>query len=272
MEDKNIFILYEDLMKTKRLSNTELCVILDLTQYEDIDSVKKFLKKASKKIISKGVIIKKFLFISYYYKEIFDFLSDMKIYSFVSFVDEEEHREEISDLKDEDKEHIVGINSVNSGVGIVFYKVIGIKNIIIESPLLNDEQNLKMLKELGYNNLFTIPNIKLYSDIIDSNWIRPEGITLYKNVIPNYILYFSEKNNIDTVITAYLREKWLGKVGDMLITIKDDDILNNTTNILPYTFDIRRMNCRAECHNCIKCERDIDYINRITRKSKKEDE
>lgn len=272
MTEKNLFINYNDLMKTKRTSNLELSVIIDLTNYKNIFIIKEKLEEIKINLINKGIQIKNLLIITNYYKELLDIVENSEIYVFITFADEEEHRTEISQLSDSQKQHIIGATPVNSGVGIVFYKIIGIKNLIIESPLLNNENNLKLLQTLGYNNLFTIPNRLTYDNIIDANWIRPEAVSLYKNLIPNYILSFDENVNIDTVIMAYSREEWIGKIGDIVTNIDTEGTLAQTQNVLSYTFDKRRMSCNADCHSCIHCERDIDYINRIHKILKKEND
>lgn len=269
--EKNIFIYYNDLIKAKRLSNIKLSVIIDLTSYKNIYIINNKLSEIKNNLINKNINIDKIFIISYYYKELIEYIEGSDIYTFITFVDEQEHRLEISNLTNEQKEHLVGATSVNSGVQIVFYKVIGIKNLIIESPLLNDENNLQMLNNLGYNNLFAIPNKFEFDGIIDSNWIRPEGISLYKKFIPNYILSFDKNTNIDTVINAYASEKWIGNIGDIVTNISKNSKIAKTSNILSYAFDKRRMNCGAECHRCIHCERDIDYINRIKDNLLKED-
>lgn len=271
MADKNLFICYNDLIKAKRVSNTELSVIINLTSYKNLFTIKKKLEEIKNNLINKNIKIKKLFIISYYYKELIEYIENLELYTYITFADEEDYRVEISNLTDTQKEHIVGATPVNSGVGIVFYKTIGIKNLIIETPLLNDEQNLVMLKELGYNNLFTIPNKIEYYNTIDSNWIRPEAISLYKKLIPNYILVFDNDVNIDTVIAAYASEQWIGNIGDIVTNINKESEFAKTNNLLSYSFDKRRMSCRANCHACINCKRDLDYINRIKNLLIKED-
>ena len=263
MTDKNLFIYYDDLIKAKRISNVELSVIINLTNYKNLFTIKKKLEEIKNNLINKNIKLKNLFIISYYYKELLEYVEDLELYTYITFADEENYRVEISNLTDSQKEHIVGASPVSSGVGIVFYKTIGIKNLIIESPLLNDEQNLALLKDLGYNNLFAIPNKIEYYNTIDSNWIRPEAISIYKKSIPNYILVFDEFVNIDTVIAAYASEQWIGNIGDIVTNIDKESEFAKTTNLLSYAFDKRRMNCRANCHSCINCKRDLDYINRI---------
>lgn len=270
MNDKNIFVHYDDLIKAKRLGDKKISVIIDLTNYKNIFIIKEELDKIKEKLINKSINIDKIFITSFYYKELLEFIINNKIFTFVSFLDEDNFRVEISQLDDSYKEHIVGLHPVNSGVGVVLYKVIGIKNIILESPILNNEINIKMLNELGYNNLFAFPNVVKYKGDIDSNWIRPEAITLYKKLIPNYVLFFDEDSNVDAIINAYYNEQWLGKLGDIIINSKDTTI-ENVNNILPYSFDKRRMSCEANCHSCIKCNRDLDYVNRMKNLLIKED-
>lgn len=262
-QDKNIFIYYDDLLKMKRPSNLELNIIINLTNYKNIFIIKKKLEEIKNKITNKQINIKSLFIISYYFKELLPILDNEDIFTYISFADEENFRVEISQLSDEYKKHIVGATAVNSGVGIVFYKMIGIKNLIIETPLLNDEENLKLLQELEYNNLFVIPNRIEYQDTIDPNWIRPEAVSLYKKYIKNYILAFDDRVNVDTVVRAYISEKWIGKIRSIVTNIDIESELANVDNILSYTFDKRRMNCHGDCHRCIKCSRDINYINRI---------
>ena len=62
-----------------------------------------------------------------YYNHL-EYIEDLELYTYITFADEENYRVEISNLTDSQKEHIVGASPVSSGVGIVFYKTIGIKN------------------------------------------------------------------------------------------------------------------------------------------------
>lgn len=263
MSDKNLFIHYDDLLKAKKINNIKLSVIFDLTSYKNIDIIKEKLIELKKTLINKNINVQKLFIISYYYKELIDYIEDIDLFTYVTFADEENFRVEISNLTDEQKKHIVGASPVSSGVGIVFYKVIGIKNLIVESPLLNDEQNLELLNELEYNDLFVVPNRLEYTNTIDPNWIRPEAVTLYKKLIPNYILSFDETTNVDTVIRAYTTEKWIGNIGDIVSNIDKEHYIAKTPNSLPYSFDKGRMSCGANCHSCIRCERGFDYINRM---------
>lgn len=263
MGDKDLFIYYEDIDKVNSIKDIEINLIMNLGNYSNLFTMKNKLEEAKNKIINKNLNVKNFFIVSYFYEEIIEYIVNMPNFAFVSFIDEEDYRVEISEFTDEEKSHIVGYKSVNSGVGIIFYKMIGIKNLIIDAPLLNDEQNLRMLRGLGYNNLFATPNVMLYGGNQDPTWIRPEGVSLYKKYITNFILNCNNKVNIDTVIRAYTQEEWIGKISDIIVGAEENKYIVNTHNLFSYEFDHKRMNCRANCHTCPSCDRAVDYINRL---------
>lgn len=214
-----------------------------------------FLKKNVKKIILK----------TEYNKELFNNIVSLdNIYFIFNNEEEIENRLSIMQLSDEIKSHIIGKRICTTGVDILLYRAIGIKNIFIGSPLINDADELKMLEKIGYT-LYAIPNI--INPLIgfnDPNWIRPEGIKLYPN-IHNWILYSNEEKNIKIILESYYKGGYIGKIKNFLINF--DTSYNsylNIENFLNPTFDIKRTICKGKCQFCDSCNRELKINNQIT--------
>ena len=54
MTDKNLFIYYDDLIKAKRISNVELSIIINLTNYKNLFTIKKKLEEIKNNLINKN--------------------------------------------------------------------------------------------------------------------------------------------------------------------------------------------------------------------------
>lgn len=173
-------------------------------------------------------------------------------------------RMSIMELSDTIKKHIIGKKICTTGVDILLYRVIGIKNIFVGSPLINDADELKMLQKIGYT-LYAIPNI--INSLIgfrDPNWIRPEGIKLYPN-INNWVLYSSDNKNIKTILNAYYKGGYVGPVKNYLINF--DNSYNKDINIINFfnpTFDIKKTICKANCQYCDSCNRELQINHQMT--------
>lgn len=180
------------------------------------------------------------------------------------FYNEDQKRAAISTLKEELRERIIGIHTCSTGVEILRYRAIGISNIVLASPFINDDVELQMLEKIGYT-IFAVPNYNNnFGSQIDSNWIRPESIELY-NCINNWILVSDKTKNIDTIISAYTQKQWIGKISDFLVNFdKSFNTYRNLNNLLSPTFDVRRTVCRGECLNCNKCEKEFIFSQKFT--------
>ena len=191
---------------------------------------------------------------------------------YYQFTNEGDIRELIYNLQDNElKDQILGNNLCKTGIDILKYRVIGISNIIVTSPIINSRNQLEMLEKIGYT-LFVIPNHM--EDFLrapdDSSWIRPEGIKFYPN-INNWILDTYNLNS-NMVFNAYTNGIWLGKLSNIIINFNN---INNEyadiKNLLIPTFDIKRTTCKGDCLSCQKCEKEFT-VNKIFTEKKGEEE
>lgn len=183
---------------------------------------------------------------------------------FYMFYNEDDYYEEISNLDNDMKKQIIGAQVCSYGVQILKYRALGISNVFVASPFINDDTELNMLKSIGYN-LYAVPNMNnSFGEVIDSNWIRPEGIKYYPS-INNWILATSENSNINTIFSAYLEETWIGNIGDYLVNFNNSlNKYNNYPNILLPSFDMKRAYCKAECLSCNSCAKEFALNHKIT--------
>lgn len=200
-----------------------------------------------------------------------------KIYTvdnlYYRFVNEEEVREEIYNLTDEEKAHIIGNKLCHTGVDILMYGAIGIKNVIIRSPFINDKDNLKDLHDNCNWKFWAIPNYDegYYGGFIDPNILRPEATSIYKDIIDNYVLLTSPRVTVNSVLAAYSREEAIGNLSDYIVNFnRIDNPYRDTPNLLTIAFDEKRAHCRAECTHCNNCNRYLESINILINKKKQD--
>lgn len=252
-------VFYIDIKHLDKITtNAPIGVIMEAIDRVSLTEIQKILKSDKHNV--KSVIIYT------YYTENTIFYDIDNVY--YAFYNEAEARETLHNLSDKDKKHILGAKPCTSGVEILMYKVIGITNIIISSPLINSIETLKELTHTGYK-FFTIANLNKTKDgVMDPSWIRPEGIFIYDDCICNYFLT-GQSNTIDTIVNGYLRENGVGFLDNYIKNLKEmGHDFEQVPNMLPITFDEMRANCGADCIHCRGCKRFIDFGNNF--KNKKE--
>lgn len=142
-------------------------------------------------------------------------------------------------------------NVIKQESELAYAKKIGYKNFIIDGILLNNKNYLKKYKK--NNEIFwAIPNDARNGHF----WIRPEGISEYKDIIDNWILMPVEDNS--NLIRRYKNE--ITGVIDVPI-ILGLNYAPKTVHCLPKEFDELRSVCRGKCLSCIKCDRLLNTFN-----------
>ena len=132
----------------------------------------------------------------------------------------------------------------------------GYKRFVIDSPLLNNIEALRKIKDRN-------PSIKFYAFAnkhfdkngeILPNWVAPEFIKEYQGVIDNWILSPAEKG-INNVLREYQAGASVSKLGDIFQDI--DPKYSPVIDIFFSVWGNKRANCRARCQHCRQCARSI---------------
>lgn len=192
---------------------------------------------------------------------------------FYCFHNEEDFREEIGALEHELKSQIIGYKVCATGIDILMHRFNGISNIIVTSPFLNDENELQMLKKLGYRIFATANQSNPYKEFVSPCWIRPEGIPLYEETINDFFIVSDENVNINVALNAYISNGYLGDIKDFLVGFNiASNTFRDSVNLITGPFDYKRTVCKADCMRCKTCEREFELakqlLNRQTEKNK----
>lgn len=181
------------------------------------------------------------------------------------FYNEDIVRSEIQKLPTELVDRVIGNKICKTAVDVILYRMSGINKIQIASPLINTMDTLKVLKSMGWT-LLTAPNINdSWGDMIDPNWIRPEGLKLYEEVIDSYILSASNTVKINTVLNAYTKGAHIGDLKDFIVNFNHDlNPYRNQKNFLSETFDIVRANSGDNMYHFERIKREFETANLIT--------
>lgn len=245
--DKTLYIKEEALTKTN--TNIPLGVILN------VKSDSNYLEKVVSLVETDKHIIKS-LIIDTEYVEGMHFIEKDNV--FYRFTNEEDVRDSIWSLPDEKKARIIGARLCSSGVHILSYKIIGITNIQITTPLINNVEFLRNLKSGNYR-LFCTANVNsTVKGVIDPSWIRPEGLYQFDGIMEDFILETSDKTNVDFILSSYSKGESIGLIRDFIVGFENyDKRYINCPNLLNMTFDVSRLNCGADCLFCRQCERSV---------------
>lgn len=261
---KNLFYINYNKLKYFTNKESEIGVILDVNEL-GLNTLHDFITKIMEDKIDfniRRVLVK----LDVEQDSITKLKIDDRDILYYSFNNEEEIRQYIETMPEDVKKRVIGKKICKSGVDILSYRAIGISNIFISSPIINDSSQLEMLKKIGYT-LFCVPNYnRNFGSEIDPSWIRPEAVSLYDN-INDWILECCQSMNINTIYNAYSKGAWLGSIKDFLVGFNESyNIYRNTRNMLIPTFDFKRVHCRADCLNCNKCIREFNLTKNITEK------
>ena len=256
--DKLFYIKYNRLEEI-RDTQTPIGVVIDTREFgsEEFDRFVNSLEEDSHNIQS--TIIK-----TEFNPEIAESMSTNEDVYYV-FSNELEMRKEIQSLPRALQKRIIGNKICRTGVDIILYRMSGITNVQVASPLINSKVDLEMLKALGWT-LFTTPNLNdSWGDMVDPNWIRPEGIHLYDDLISGYLLASDGGSNVNVILRAYLSETWLGDLRDFLVNF-DNDInpYRNQRNLLMPTFDVMRSTSGDNQYFFESMKREFELSNILT--------
>lgn len=266
---ENLFYVNYEAFGAIKDMNTPVGVIIDTDAFGQ-DKMDKFMKKLNspkeKHHIEKVIIRTKLT------EELLaNIIPCDNVY--YQFTNEDEHTREIIYRMEDEKlrSRFIGNNICKTGIDILSYRIIGISNIMIGSPIINSRSQLEMLEKIGYT-LFAIPNHldNLTNAVSNPNWIRPEAIKFYPN-INNWILS-TDSIKPATAFRAYNSGIWLGKLSDVIDGFDNEaNPHKDMKNFLIPTFDIKRTTCRGECLSCQKCQKEFVVNNLFTEKKEKGD-
>ena len=262
MSNEKIFYIKYDEINNIESMKKPIGVIIDI-DVDDLDNLKKIYSNI---INEHKIIIQKVIFKMDINEELSKhlFIND-NVYFYIK--NEEENRDLIDKMDAQLKKQIIGKKVCTCGIDILLYRSIGIHNIIVSSPLINDKKELEMLEKIGYN-LFVIPNYSnaILKEVLDPSWIRPEGIRYYPN-IKNWVIVSNKLVNINTALRSYIREQWIGPLASIIVNFDNPfNVFRDSENLLAGTFDIRRSMCEGNCLNCNKCNKEFMVIKKLIEK------
>lgn len=260
-------LFYVNYNRLKEIDNktTPIGVVLDTREYGTID-YKEFFSDIIEEASFLSLNIQSVIIKLEYTEGMEEFMKNhIEEEVYYIFYNEDLVRKEIQKMPEELLAKVIGNKVCKTAVDVILYRMSGITTIQIASPLVNTMDTLKVLKNMGWK-LITAPNInESWGDMIDPNWIRPEGIKLYEGIIDSYILSASNTVKINTVLNAYTKEAHIGDLKDFIVNFNHDlNPYRNQKNFLSETFDIVRANSGDNMYHFERIKREFETANLIT--------
>lgn len=141
----------------------------------------------------------------------------------------------------------------------IFARQLGYKNFILSGNLLQDKEKLLKYKKED-ETFWAVPNNAAKGQF----WIRPEGISLYNNIIDYWLLY--SDNTVANILRRYQNEI-TGVLDPLIICNLNYD--SKTIHCLPRKFDELRASCKGRCLSCNKCNRLLNSFNFLNKNKEK---
>ena len=243
----------------------EIGTVIDLTKEQKGEDASKAATKIYD-ILEKYSNIKALIIKTWYSKVAENMLKDFEDKGadiFFQFTDEEEHLEEIVDLK---SSRVLGNQSCTDETQVLHYLRYNITNMFITPPICNDFGRMRKIVDNGAT-LFLAANVNRFADSIDSQWVRPEGIRLIEPVCKNFLLK-GYHTNINNIVAAYINGQALDSLPDLIYNL----YIPRDINLLPEEFDIKRLRCGGQCLTCNRCKQFIETYHKLLELDRKEDD